>query len=81
MQFLVAFGAALALAPAALGKEMAQDMERAASLYDSGIMMERIMMTKQVCLSTFFPKKDLFLRWTIQNLTKHDRNIGPSKKP
>jgi hypothetical protein len=81
MQFLIAFGAALALAPAALGKEMAKDMERAELLYDSGIMMERIMMTKQVRLSTFCPKKNLFLGWTIRKLTKNDRNTGPSKKP
>jgi hypothetical protein len=57
MQFLIALGAALALSPAALGKELAKDMEKAEALYDSGIMMERIMMTKQVRLSIFSRKK------------------------
>jgi hypothetical protein len=48
MLFLTTFGAALVLTQGVMGKEMAQDMKKAAELYDSGVMMDRIMMKKQV---------------------------------
>ena len=39
----------LVLAQAVLGKEMAQNMKKAAELYDTGIMMGKIMDRKMVC--------------------------------
>jgi hypothetical protein len=41
---------AVAYAGLVWGKEMAKDEVRGAALYDSGIMMNRIMERKQVCL-------------------------------
>lgn len=41
---------ALVYAGLVWGKEMAKDEVLGAELYDSGIMMNRIMMRKQVCL-------------------------------
>jgi hypothetical protein len=38
----------LAFAPNVLGKEMAQNMQKAATLYDTGAMMGKIMARKEV---------------------------------
>jgi hypothetical protein len=48
MQVLTVFGVALAVAQGAMAKEMAKNEKLGAELYDSGLMMDRIMTTKQV---------------------------------
>jgi hypothetical protein len=51
MQLLSLFSVAIAIAPSAMAKEMAKNEKLGAELYDSGVMMSRIMATKQVSLN------------------------------
>ena len=85
MLFLTAFGAALALAQGALGKEKAQNMKEAAELYDTGIMMDRIMMKKQVSLKIPWPiviwDRLFFLAARKWRLTKAKGRLGGPRCP
>jgi hypothetical protein len=87
MLFLTAFGA-LALAQGALGKEQAQNMQMAAQLYDSGLMMDRIMQKKQVSIPMVFDvarseerTNYYYLVFNIWRLTKLNRETGLRKMP
>jgi hypothetical protein len=53
MQLITVFSAATAIMPGVLGKEVAKNEKLGAELYDTGAMMNRIMMTKQVSLQVY----------------------------
>jgi hypothetical protein len=48
MQLLTVLSVAMAMGSGAVAKEMAKNEKLGAELYDTGIMMDRIMMTKKV---------------------------------